>query len=428
MQIKLTRNTDTNVTIVVTADAETLEKIKLATVRHFNTKDLKIAGFRAGKAPLDMVEKHLDQQLLQSEFIDRVLNHFYSQAVIKENLRTVGQPQVNLKKFVPFTTVEFDVTVEVLGKITLPDYTKIRKLKETAKVAAKDIADVLESLAKRAAEKKPVTRAAKSGDEVVIDFEGVDAKGQSVNGTDGKDYPLILGDSSFIPGFEENVVGVKVGDKKTFTIPFPKDYGVKALQSKKVTFTITAKTVSELVLPKVDDDFARKTGPFTSLQNLKDDIKAQLTIERQRELDQQYDNDLLKQIADKTTVTIPESVIDEQVLRAEAEEKQNLTYRGQTWQEHLDSEGVTEEEHRKRNRKDALEQVRIGIVLGAIGDKEGIVVEPEELEVRMQLLKGQYQDPQMQAELEKPEARQDAASRIRIEKVLAKLSDYATKK
>lgn len=127
MQIKLTHNTDTNVTLSIVADSETLAKIKESTLRKFNTSSLKIAGFRAGKAPLEMVEKNVDQQALQSEFIDTVLNHYYVQAMTKENLRVVGQPTVNLKKFVPFSTFEFDVTVDVLGDVTLPDYTKIKK-------------------------------------------------------------------------------------------------------------------------------------------------------------------------------------------------------------------------------------------------------------------------------------------------------------
>lgn len=286
---------------------------------------------------------------------------------------------------------------------------------------------MVESLRTRLAEKKDVTRAAKDGDEVTIDFKGVDAKGKAVEGAEGKGYPLQLGSNTFIPGFETNVVGIKKGQEKTFTIPFPKDYGVAALQGKKVTFTITAQNIQELVLPKADDDFASKAGPFTTLKELKEDIKRQLEIEKQNELDRSYETELLREIAKIAKVAIPESVIDDQVMRAEEDERRNLTYRGQTWQEHLEAEGVTEEEHRKKNRPDAEEQVKIGIVLGAIGDKENITVTPEELEIRMQLLKGQYTDPAMQAELEKPEGRQDIAARLRSEKIIAKLTTYATK-
>lgn len=427
MQIKLTHNSDTNVTLAITADQATLDKIKTSTVKNLGSS-VKVAGFRAGKAPIELIEKNLDQQMLQSEFIDAVLNHYYTQAISKENIRAVSQPEVNLKKFVPFTTFEFEVTVDVLGEVTLPDYTKIKKTKEAVKIEAAQVNQVIESLRSRLADKKPVERAAKNGDEVVIDFKGVDEDGKPVNGADGKDYPLVLGSNSFIPGFEPAVVGVKKGDEKTFTIPFPKDYGVAALQGKKVTFTITAKEISEMVLPKVDEEFATKAGPFNTLKDLKEDIKRQLSIEKQNELDRRFETDLLREVAEKTKVAVPDAIVNDQIMRMEQEEKQNLMYRGQTWQEHLDGEGVTEEEHRDRNRKDAVEQVKIGIMIGAIGDKEKIDVTPEELEVRIALLKGQYQDPAMQAELDKPEGRQDIAARIRSEKIVAKLVDYATKK
>ncbi len=362
--------------------------------------------------------------------MDQVLNHYYNQAVVKENLRVVGQPQVDLKKFIPFDTFEFEVSVDVLGEVKLPDYTKIKKTKTPAKVDAAQVSEVLESLKLRLATKNPVSRAAKDGDEVILDFKGVDDKGKAVNGADGKDYPLALGSNTFIPGFEPAVIGIKKGEEKTFTIPFPKDYGVAALQNKKVTFTITAKEVNELVAPKLDDAFAEQAtnGQIKTLVALKEDIKKQLLKEKTNEADRAFETELLREIADKTTFAIPATVIDDQVLRLEQDEKQNLMYRGQTWEDHLKGEGVTEEEHRKRNRKDAEDQVKIGVVIGAIGDKEKIEVTPEELEVRIALLKGQYADPAMQAELDKPEGRQDIAARIRSEKIVAKLVDYATKK
>jgi trigger factor len=428
MQLKLTRNSDTNITLMITADAENLKKLKESTLRKFNTSNLKIAGFRPGKAPLEVVEKNVNQQELQSAFIDNVLNFYYMQAMTKENLRVVGEPTVNIKKFVPFDTFEFEIIVDVLGEVTLPDYKKIKKTKKTATITEAQVKEVIESLRSRVSDKKPVDRAAKNGDEAIIDFKGVDDKGKAVQGAEGKDYPLTLGSNAFIPGFEENVIGVKKGEQKTFTIPFPKDYSVSALQGKKVTFTITIKEINELSLPKVDDAFAAKVGPFKSLTDLRADIKKQLGFEKQNELDREFDTEVLRYIASKSKVAIPEAVIDNQVMRAEEDEKQNLIYRGQTWQEHLDAEGVTEEEHRKRNRKDAEEQVKIGIIIGAIGDKEKVEVTPEELELRIQLLKGQYPDPAMQAELDKPEGRQDIASRLRSEKIIQKITEYVTKK
>jgi FKBP-type peptidyl-prolyl cis-trans isomerase (trigger factor) len=124
---------------------------------------------------------------------------------------------------------------------------------------------------------------------------------------------------------------------------------------------------------------------------------------------------------------VPKGLVEEENLRLEEQEKQNLAYRGQTWQEHLDIEGITEEEHRKRHYLEAEERVKVGLILSEIAEKEGLMVTPEELELRIQLLKGQYQDPQMQAELDKPENQRDIQARLMTEKTLAKLTDYAIK-
>jgi len=277
------------------------------------------------------------------------------------------------------------------------------------------------------AERKEVARPARDGDEVVIDFAGKDAKGEPVAGADGKDYPLVLGSKTFIPGFEENVVGLKVGDSKEFDVTFPADYQAAALQNQKVIFSVTAKKISELVPPKLDDDFASKVGPFKTLAELKADVKKQLTSEQEFQAEQAYQNELIQKISAKAHVDVPESLITDQIMRAEEEEKRNLAYRGQTWAEHLKAEGITEEVHRERQRPEAIERVKAGLVLSEISEVEGIDVSQEEIEERLKVLREQYSDPAMQAELNKPEARRDIANRILTEKTIAKLTEYASK-
>jgi trigger factor len=235
----------------------------------------------------------------------------------------------------------------------------------------------------------------------------------------------MLGSDSFIPGFEDNLIGVKAGEEKTFTLAFPKDYGVKALQSRKVTFKVTVTKVNELAKPKIDDAFAAKVGPFKSLAELKADIKKQVTIERGTESERAYENELIEKIVEQSKVPLPQSIVGEEIERLETEERQNLVYRGQTWQEHLAEEGVTETEHREQKRPQAENRVKAGLVLSEIAEREKITVTPEELEIRIQLLKGQYQDKQMQIELDEPENRRDILSRMVTEKTIDKLKTYA---
>ena len=427
MQVKNTNDSPTSVTLSFVANQADLAPIKKAAVQQLGAT-LKLPGFRPGKAPAAVIEKNLDQNVLQSEVIEEAINYAYTQAVSKDKLRPVSQPVVTVKKFVPFTLLEAEIKVAVVGKIVLPDYKKIKLAKPTVTINAADITDVLNSLKERAADKVNVERSAKNGDEVMIDFKGTDAKGQPVNGADGKDYPLVLGSNNFIPGFEENLIGLKPGAKKTFELKFPKDYGVKALASKAVTFAVIVNKVQELSQPKLDDEFAKKAGPFKTLKDLKDDIKTQLTMERQQASDRDYQNQLLEKITSKSTVDVPEVLIDEQLESAEREERQNLMYRGQTWEEHLKEEGITEEEHRQRERPNAGTRVKAGLVLSEISDQESLKVDPDELDQRILLLKSQYQDAAMQAELDKPENRRDVAMRILSEKTIGKLVDYATKK
>ncbi|HUD10105.1 MAG TPA: trigger factor [Candidatus Saccharimonadales bacterium] len=424
MQVTKKNLADTRVKLSITASSAELDRIKQQVVGKLS-KDVKLQGFRAGKAPAGLVEKSLEPSRLQSEFLDEAINMLYVEAANQTKIRPVEQPQVEISKFVPFTTLEFTAEMGTVGEVTLPDYKHIKLDKKSVTITAKDINEVIDRLKVREAEKKEVKRVAKDGDEVTIDFIGVDNKTKEpIAGADGKDYPLLLGSNTFIPGFEPEVVGLKTGDKKTFTITFPNDYNVTSLQNRKVSFTVTAKQVNEATEPKVDDAFAAKVGPFKTLTELKADIKKQLTAERERESESAFENELVNMITLKATVSIPKVLVDEQLESMEQEERQNLTYRGQTWQEHLKVEGITEEQHRERNRGQAEQRVKGGLVLSEIADKEGIIVTPEELEIRLQILKGQYQDVKMQGELSKPENRRDIMSRLLTEKTLAKLVSY----
>lgn len=428
MQITSEQLTPTKIKLNITAAPAELDKVKQHVLKDLS-RSVKVAGFREGKAPAHLIEKQVDQAALQSEFLDHVVNDLYVQAVQDQKLRPVGQPQVSITKFVPFSTVEFSAEVEVVGEVKLADYTKIKLAQKPVTVDAKDVDEVLDNLRTRGATKAAVTRAAKDGDEVTIDFKGTDAKtGDAIAGADGNDYPLTLGSKTFIPGFEEELVGLKTGGEKTFVITFPKDYGAKELQSRKVQFAVTVKEVQEVVKPKLDDTFAASVGPFKTVAELKADIKKQLKAEREQEAQRTYDNELLQKIAEKSDVAIPDALVEEEIDRIEEEEKRNTAYQGQTWQEHLDAEGVTAEEHRAKNRPGAELRVKAGLVLSEVAEKEKLTVTPEELEVRIQLLKGQYPDPAMQAELDKSENRRDILSRMLTEKTLDKLRALATAK
>ncbi|HLZ14818.1 MAG TPA: trigger factor [Candidatus Saccharimonadales bacterium] len=429
MQITSKKLTDTKVQLKIVADdVQLMHSIKDRVLQSL-ASGVKVQGFRAGKAPLAIVEKQLDPARLQSEFVDEAINRLYIDALRDQKLRPVAAPQVKILKFVPFDTLEFEAEVEIVGAVTLPDYKKMKLAKEKPAVTAKEVDEVIASLRAREAERSVVEREAKDGDQVTIDFKGVDAKTKEpINGADGKAYPLTLGSNTFIPGFEPALVGLKVGNEKTFDLTFPKDYGVAALQNRKVAFTVTVQKVEARTEPKLDDAFAAKVGPFKTVQDLKDDIKKELLARKEQEAEQKFTDELITKITEKAKVAIPEVLVNEQIDRLEQEQRQNLMYRGQTWQEYLDAEGLTDKTFRDKQRPAAELRVKAGLVLAEISDKEKVEVTAKELTEYMAALKARYPDAQMQAELAKPEAQRELASRLLTEKTVAKLAEYAQAK
>ena len=428
MQVSKKNLSPTKVELTITADQESLDNIKDHVLSQY-AKSMSITGFRKGHAPKPIVEKNIDPATLQAEFLEHAVNDLYTQAATEQNLRPVSQADVSVTKFVPFTTLEFVATTDVIGKITLPDYKKIKMSKQVEATTDKDITAVLDDLRRRDSVRREVTRASKEGDELVIDFDGVDAKTKEpIEGASGQDYPITLGSNTFIPGFEPELVGLKTGESKTFDITFPADYSNVDLQEKKVTFTIKVKAVRELTLPKIDDEFAAKIGPFKTVAELKADIKKQLRVERDAQAQRKLENDLLAEIAEQSKADIPTVLVDEEIVRMEEEERRNLMYRGQTWQEHLKAEGKTEEEHHEGLRESAEIRVKTGLVLGELAEVEGITFSATDLDKRIQGLKQQYSDPQMRAELDKPENRRELGGRLLTELTVERLVGYATAK
>lgn len=422
MHIERTDLSKTELTLNISATKAELSPIKQEVVTRL-AKDVKVQGFRKGTAPASLIEKQIDPNLLQSDFLDEAMTQLYAQAALQEQIRPVTRPEVTVKKFVPFTELEFSVTTSVIGDIKIPDYAKLAAPLELEKVAKRDIDQVLSSIQARLAEKKAVKRAAKTGDEVVIDFVGKDKKGVAIDNADGKDYPLLLGSNSFIPGFEDSVVGMKPGEEKTFELTFPKDYGSKDLAGKKVDFTVTAKDVKELESAKLDDELAQKVGPFKTLQELTDDIKKQLEHDRANQARTKQQNAMLEKLNTLTKIDIPQALIDQQIVYNIDETRRELMYKGQTFEEFLKQQNKTEEAYKKELEAPAKEQLTVSLALTEIAERENIEISPEELAVRVQLLKGQYKDEAMHAELDKPENQRDIRSRMRTEKVLAFLTE-----
>lgn len=417
----------TEIEITIEAGQKELKHAKEAVLKELQP-DVSAPGFRKGKAPLPVVEKQTDDAFLQSQVIDHALNDAFSEAIKEHKLRPVGQPKVDMKAFVPYSSMTAQFTFAVVPEIKLPDYKKLKVKRDSISVSKDDIEEVVDNLRKRMAEKEEVKRAAKLEDEVIMDFDGFDKDGKAVSGASGKDYSLTLGSDTFIPGFEDELIGLKAGDNKTFDIRFPKDYAHKPLANEVVTFKVTVKTINSQKLPKKDDSLAEKVGPFKKLDELRKDIEKQLQAQKEQEATQLYRDKLIETIADKTKFDLPKVLVDEQVESQMIDFKQNLVYRGVTLEEYLEQAGMKEDEYKEKEILPAAERrVKAGLILSEVADTEKIVVTPEELEIRMQLMKGQYaSDQAMQTQLDTPEARRNVMSQLMTEKTLARLEEYAS--
>jgi len=426
MQVSKKSLNSNQVIISIAADESELSKIKGKVLTNLS-KSIKIPGFRSGKAPSKLVEKTVNPATLQSEFLDEAINSLLRQAISKETYKVIGDPEISLKKFVPFTTLEFEAIFPIIGEIILPNYKSMKFSKKKVAVTETEVTGVIDMLRKRLAEKSDVTRIAKKDDEVTIDFKGTDDKGKLVAGAEAKNYPLILGSNAFIPGFEDNILGMKTGDEKNFDIKFPKDYNVAALASKSVNFYIKVTNIQELSLPSINDDFAAKAGPFKTLAALKADILSQLQNERSQEVERNYESEIIQTITKKAKLSVPELLTNSTVEQMLREQKQNLTYKGQTYKEFLELEGITDEQNKAQMIPDAEMRVKASLVLAEIADIEGIKITEQELNQRIDLLKNQYKDESMQSELDKPESRSNIASRILTEKTIDFIKENVSK-
>lgn len=421
MKHTLKKLSDTQVEVTVTMSAEDLAEAKEKALKRL-ARDVKVAGFRKGKVPANVAEKNLDPNLLANEVLQQSVNATLQEVISVEDMRVLDQPHIDVKKFVPYSDGDYTAVIDVLPEVKLGDYRKLKVKKTVNKVEQKDVDQIVERVKQNLAEKKEVKRAAKDGDEVVIDFVGK-KDGEAFEGGTAEDYTLVLGSKSFIPGFEEAVVGMKPGDKKDIPLTFPKDYHAEALKGQKVIFEVTLHKITEVTLPELNDEMAQKVGPFKTADDLMADIKRELGAQAERDADNKYQDDLVQELVKASKVPVPQVLVDDQVRSIMQDAKQNLMYRGMTPDDYMQQKGYKDEdEWREQEFKDvATKRVQAGLVLAELSKIEDIEVSKEELDARHNEMLQQY--PNMKEQLDTPEARADLVNRIVTEKTLDRLVD-----
>ncbi|MBR3180899.1 trigger factor [Candidatus Saccharibacteria bacterium] len=417
MKVKSKKLSDTRVEIKVTLEKEDLSVAKKKAIERLS-REIKLEGFRKGKAPKELVEKALNPNDINAETIDIAVRTTVPTAFQQAEKSPLVIPNVNVTKYVPDETAEYTATADILPEVKLGDYKNLKTKKPENKVSKEEIEEIVENVRKAYSEKKVAKKKAEHGDEVIIDFVGK-KDGEPFQGGTAKDYALTLGSNTFIPGFEDGLIGKESGDKVELDLTFPKDYPEKNLAGQKTVFEVLVKQVNEISLPKLDDEFAKKCGPFKNMDELRADIEKNLKAQNEYKLIEKYKDDLVEELVKKSTVSAPEILISDQLQFVRNDLERNATNAGMKFEDYLKANNMTQEEWEKEAKKVAEKRVKASLVLQVLANKENINTTDEEVAAKIAELRDVYKkSPEVLKNLKDPRVKMDIKNRMTIEKTL----------
>lgn len=351
-------------------------------------KDIMIPGFRKGKAPRKFVERMYGAQVFYEDAINEIFPEIYTEAVTNQQLKAVGQPSVTDMQTPDDGSVVLTVSTELYPEVTLGEYKGIEVPKASVSVAKAEVDAELSRLQERNARIETVEREAQNGDTVVLDFDGY-VDGKPFDGGKAEGYSLTLGSGAFIPGFEDQLIGLKAGDEKAVEVTFPENY-TKELAGKAATFQCKLHEVKQTIKPELDDEFAKDVSEYDTLAALKKSIKADLTKKKQENVDREFENEAVILAGKNMTCDIPACMIDEQVDKHLEQFAYQLQSQGMKMDDYIKMIGGDVKGMRDSMRPMAEQTVRSNILLSEIVHQENIDVTDEELEEEYKKMAEQY--------------------------------------
>lgn len=348
---------------------------------------INVPGFRVGKAPRKIIEKMYGAEVFYEEAVNIILPDAYEAAVKEQELEVVGYPQVELESCTKDGVV-FKCTVAVYPEVKLGQYKGLEAPKAEVKVVAADVNARLKEMADRNSRLVSVERAVKKGDTADIDFEGFD-NGVAFDGGKGENFELEIGSGSFVPGFEDQLIGMKAGEEKDIDITFPENY-TPELAGKPVVFHVKVNEVKEKQVPAIDDEFAKDVSEFDTLKDLKADIKKKLTAERTESAQRAFEDVLMAKVAEGIEADIPEEMVELQAERMMEQFKQQLASQGIPFDQYLKMTNTAEADFRKQAQGPAADQVKMDLAVEAIIKAEGLEASDEDVESEMKSVAEKY--------------------------------------
>ena len=388
MTVKNIERNGNKTTIVVEIDKELMEKgVNAAYLKA--RKQIMLPGFRKGKAPRKMIESMYGAHVFYEDGLEEIFPEVYRFAVVEQDVKAIGRPSLTDMQISEENIVTLTLTTEVYPEVTLGAYKGLEVEKAEATVTDAQVAAELDRMAQNVASTETVERAAELGDTATIDFEGFD-NGVPFEGGKGDNFDLKLGSGQFVPGFEDQVVGMTVGEEKDINVTFPEDYHAE-LAGKAVVFHVKLNKLTVTNVPALDDDFAKDVSEFDTLEELKADIRAKALEQAQKQIDSAFEQAVIEKAAENTTVEMPKALVEAELDTQMERFAYQLQMSGYSMEQYAQMMGGDVSTMRNAFRPAAEKQAKINVTLDKIIEVEGITVSEEEIEAEYAAVAAQYQ-------------------------------------
>jgi trigger factor len=356
-------------------------------------KEIKIEGFRPGKAPLEILKQRIPTAKIMEETAHLAINEKYPEIIKKENLQPVAPPQVEIIKMAPENPLIFKLKIPLMPKIKLGDYQNIKVEKKETKIEEKQVEKVITELQAMRGQEKTVLRKAKIGDKAKVDLELFHDKILLDNGQI-KDMELILGDSKeYFPGLSKQILGMKKGENTEFSNSYPSSHPDKKVAGKKIDFKVKVKEIYQIDLPEINDEFAQNVGPFKNLEELKKQIKKNLEENAAIKENQRQEIEIIQKLIAQTEFEeIPESLVQHEAEKMVAELKASIEQSSGNFEDYLQSIKSDVETLREKFIPKAEERVKSALCIREIAKKENIKISPEEMATEMEKISDLYKN------------------------------------
>lgn len=386
------------------------------------SRDIHIKGFRPGNVPPHILEQYVDAKVLTGHAQQLAIQQTYAEVVVKEKISVVSRPKIKIEQDSPLI---YTATVAILPDVEIKDHQSIKIKKEEVKVTSKEVDEILTDMQKYGTTYQDVDRPAQKNDRVEIDFEGFNEKGEPAPNTKSSNHPVIIGSGSLIPGFEDNLIGLKKDEQKEFEITFPKDYGKKDFQGKKLKFKVAMKRIEEGRTPALNDDFVEKmTGKKQTVDQFKSEIETNIKARKEEEVQIKRENDYIAAVLDQMKVELPDTLIDEEVENILQDIKDDIEKKGMEFTKFLEKVKTGEDDLRKKYRTEAERRLKVRLALQHLMKEEKIEVSSEELTQEFEKVKALYpqnQQSKIQEEFDSGHMKNQLLNRLSLRKFFAKV-------